>query len=297
MTLHVLRGISGSGKTTFALTSPQFNSAVRISRDDLRRELFGITGKAVLDNAKETRVTKEQEARVRNLLIAGKNVVIDDTNIRESYVVKWLNMATDYGHDYLVHPLKVSLETAIARNDRRSAEEQVPIEVIEKQFSKYNREAKIRPSASHPFVSWSPLNRQVGDSIIVDIDGTLAINNSGLSPYDPNHYPTDQVNRPLKSLVSTLVLTYRVLIVSGREQSHEGVTRRWLLENGIRYDELYMRKAGDGRRDDVVKSQILNYIVSIDGYAPFAVFDDRDRCVKMWRTRGLLTLQVANGDF
>jgi hypothetical protein len=34
-----------------------------------------------------------------------------------------------------------------------------------------------------------------------------------------------------------------------------------------------------------------------DGYEPIMVFDDRNQVVKMWRERGIVCAQVAEGDF
>ena len=54
-------------------------------------------------------------------------------------------------------------------------------------------------------------------------------------------------------------------------------------------DKLYMK-------DSILKEQWLyNLDFSVDDI--FAVFDDRNQVVDMWRDNGLTTFQVADGDF
>ena len=47
--------------------------------------------------------------------------------------------------------------------------------------------------------------------------------------------------------------------------------------------------------DDVLKKDMLDKHVDINDV--FLVVDDRDRVVKLWRSLGLTTFQVADGDF
>lgn len=52
-----------------------------------------------------------------------------------------------------------------------------------------------------------------------------------------------------------------------------------------------MRSANDARSDDIVKHEIAQQIAK-DWYI-YAVFDDRNRVVDMWRKAGIRCLQVA----
>jgi len=74
------------------------------------------------------------------------------------------------------------------------------------------------------------------------------------------------------------------------------MTKRWLINNGLFYNRLMMRKEGDNRPDHIVKSEMLDTLIA-DGYEIELVFDDRKSVVKMWRERGLICLQCAEGDF
>jgi phosphoglycolate phosphatase-like HAD superfamily hydrolase len=88
----------------------------------------------------------------------------------------------------------------------------------------------------------------------------------------------------------------RIIISSGRNDGDKAITVKQLHEVGIRFDAIYMRKEGDNRRDDIVKSEMLDQMLK-DGYNPTVAFDDRDQVVRMWRERGLRCFQVAPGNF
>jgi hypothetical protein len=57
-----------------------------------------------------------------------------------------------------------------------------------------------------------------------------------------------------------------------------------------------MRKEGDKRRDDIVKSELFDEFIA-PNYNFLYHFDDRDRVVKGLRSKGITVYQVAEGDF
>ncbi len=296
MTLYLMRGLSGSGKTTYAKTL----DAVRVSRDDIRAELTGRSDKFAGDNKFEAQVTRVQKERVRDALIARRDVVIDDTNLIDKFAVEWLNMAHDYGHNWAVHEMDATLEEAITQNANRG--DSVPEEVIRKQWSKWVNRGALVPT--HPFVDWSPVPKKGDQVITCDIDGTLALLTEGYSPYDPAHYPHDVLNLTVRDVYHTL-LGYHFfqradplgILLTGRGEEHREATEEWLCRNGVVYDELHMRKIGDGRRDDVVKAEMVNEHIIAKGREIVAHFDDRTRVTRMFRERGVPTFQVSWGDF
>lgn len=141
---------------------------------------------------------------------------------------------------------------------------------------------------------------------IVDIDGTVADNGHRI------HYITNgskdweawhkyaHLDKPITPMVELLNMAkasgIKIVLCTGRDEKCRKDTVYWFNYHHIPYDELYMRKAGDRRDDDVVKYELLEQIRA-DGYDPILVFDDRERVVKMWRNQGLLCYQVAPGDF
>lgn len=134
-------------------------------------------------------------------------------------------------------------------------------------------------------------------AIICDIDGTLA-HMQDRDPYDYDKVDTDVVDKTIKEILRTFYSTseYAILIVSGREDTCKQITERWLGKNYVMYDELFMRKHGDYRPDEVIKKEIYDKHIK-DKYDVEFVLDDRNKVVKMWRDLGLKCLQVAEGDF
>lgn len=89
---------------------------------------------------------------------------------------------------------------------------------------------------------------------------------------------------------------------SGRSAEVREKTVRWLAEHTsfmiFDLDEiLVMRDIGDSTPDDVLKKRWLDNMLIDDRKRLVAVFDDRDRVVKMWRDNGVMCFQVAEGDF
>lgn len=88
----------------------------------------------------------------------------------------------------------------------------------------------------------------------------------------------------------------QIVYVSGRSDQCRSPTAAWLLGNNLPAGQLYMRKAGDFRTDNIVKGELLARLAA-DGFHPIMAFDDRDQVVKMWREKGVPCAQVADGNF
>ena len=154
---------------------------------------------------------------------------------------------------------------------------------IDKQRQRYHIE-KYEPGENQP------------KAIIVDIDGTIATM-AGRSPYDYTRVSEDMPNEDIISIVNLHKQAgYRVIIVSGRDDSCRNDTEKWLKNHSVPYDELYMRKNGDRRKDNQVKLEIFNNYIRPFYNIKF-VLDDRNQVVEMWRKLGLRTLQLADGNF
>src|SRR5215213_5178256 len=86
-------------------------------------------------------------------------------------------------------------------------------------------------------------------------------------------------------------------LVSGREDRWRPETERWLERHGITAEGLFMRRAGDRRKDSVVKREIYERHIA-GHYTVRVVFDDRDQVVRLWRDDlDLPCFQVAWGNF
>lgn len=141
---------------------------------------------------------------------------------------------------------------------------------------------------------------------IFDLDGTLALIEhrrhlvSGPDKDWPAFFAAcfnDQPNEPIITLSRMLYSTSQVWVWSGRSDTVRELTQQWLWQHGVRYDQLRMRKAGDHRPDEVVKAEWLDGLPQNQRSQIQAVFEDRNRMVALWRSRGLACLQVAPGDF
>jgi phosphoglycolate phosphatase-like HAD superfamily hydrolase len=88
---------------------------------------------------------------------------------------------------------------------------------------------------------------------------------------------------------------HTIEVWSGRSDAVREQTEFWLHQWGIGYHTLRMRKDGDYRADNIVKSEWFDSLSVHE--RPALAFDDRQQVVNMWRSRGVLCAQVAPGDF
>ena len=143
-------------------------------------------------------------------------------------------------------------------------------------------------------------------TLFCDIDGTVAdlTHRRVYVATKPKNWPafekTMHLDTPIQPIIDHVRALraggWKVVMCSGRGEQKRVVTEVWLARHGIEYDRMYMRAEGDYRRDDIVKEELLNQAIK-DGFEPDVVFDDRDQVVAMWRKRGYLCIQVAEGDF
>lgn len=142
-------------------------------------------------------------------------------------------------------------------------------------------------------------------AVIVDIDGTLANcqhrqHHVRLQPrnWDAffNGIPDDTAYEPVVWLVNEMMERgVKIILCSGRPESHRPQTVEWLERYDVHYDELHMRATDDKRADYIIKSQMLDFILA-DGNEIMFTVDDRTPVVRMWRDRGLTCLQARDWD-
>lgn len=290
-----MRGVSGSGKSTYAEELRRDGWSV-VSRDAIREAVF-----KDYSDVDENAVTEIQDAMVEALLKAGRRVVIDDTNIRLNYLKRFAAMAAKHNASFDVKQFDVELSTAIVRVKARAGRggRDVPESVIRKQFqglksAKFNlNDLYVTDELFRPYVK-----PEHGDpAILVDIDGTLAHNDGHRGWYDYSLVGNDKVKTEIALIVSMYYSAgFTVVVMSGRDDSCEDATIDWLDFNGIPWDEIFMRKTGDMRKDNIVKAELFDAHVR-DVYDVEVVLDDRNQVVEMWRSLGLTCLQVAPGNF
>lgn len=136
-------------------------------------------------------------------------------------------------------------------------------------------------------------------AVIFDVDGTLALRTGDRSPYDMTRVGEDEPNGPVVEMLRTIVKAgdHKIVVTSGRDESARRQTEVWFACMDIHIDDLFMRRVGDQRPDNVVKLELYRRWIE-PVYDVRWVVDDRRQVVSMWRRElGLLCAQVAEGDF
>jgi uncharacterized HAD superfamily protein len=109
-----------------------------------------------------------------------------------------------------------------------------------------------------------------------------------------NDVPNQAVELVYKSLyLNKGIMDFDLFFVSGRSDDYRPQTEEWLEVFDFKYDALYMRKYKDHRDDAVVKGEIADEIEKT--HVILGVFDDRERVVKHWQSRGIWVFDVGQG--
>jgi hypothetical protein len=100
------------------------------------------------------------------------------------------------------------------------------------------------------------------------------------SPYDWHRVAEDTANPAVVDLVRALDTGAAIVVMSGRDESCRLLTETWLAANGVPFDALFMRPAGDLRKDAIVKRELFEQHVA-PRWAVRGVIDDRRQVVEM----------------
>lgn len=299
-TLHITRGLPGSGKTYWAgqWTAEDTERRVRVNRDDLRsmlddgRWIKGVT---------EGRLLAARDAAVLALLRRGLDVVCDDTNLPNYSVRSLAKLAQQAGADFEVHDFTdTALETCVARDAAR--DRTVGEDVIRNLHTRFIRgKAYPLPMPEEHSTAGTPERYEPKPgaikAVLVDIDGTVALMGSR-SPFDETCVDRDQPNtRVIDVACAMRAAGHRIVFLSGRTAGCQDATTAWLTRHvGGEFDGPFMRAVGDQRKDSIVKAELFDQHIR-DTYDVTCVLDDRKQVVDAWRAMGLTVLQVAEGDF
>jgi predicted kinase len=295
--LLITRGLPASGKTTFARKlQPQ---VVRVNRDDLRLMLHG---RRLFTQWAEGQVTRLQRASVEALLRANADVIVDDTNLRAKTVREWAELAAHVHATFEVHDFTdVPLEECIRRDAERTGDDQVGADAIRRMHARYLAGRTLPLPVPYvqpggPGRVYEP-DEDLPPVVLVDIDGTVALMN-GRGPYDWARVGEDSPNHAVIAAVRAMHAAGNAIVFcSGRDEVCRAETEAWLdLYVGLPYEGLFMRPAGDTRKDSIVKREIFDAEIA-HRWRVIGVFDDRRQVVRMWRALGLTVFQVAEGDF
>jgi len=155
-------GISGSGKSTWTTNFIKENSNyLRINRDSIRLTLVGnLDGYYQRKdlNYIERDVTRLEDEFYKHLSLSGFNIIIDNTNLTEKYINRWINLSNCLKLDARINlkfklfdiTLEEAKENVINREDYYTPAltphykyHQDKVEYIDKQFEQYKQIKKF----------------------------------------------------------------------------------------------------------------------------------------------------------
>lgn len=180
-TMVITRGVPASGKSTWAKAwvAEAPDTRVRVNRDNLRWTLGIKTGVGTYEQEQE--VTHWQDAMIERALSQGKDVVVDNTNLRAKSVKQLLRLANKWQAEVEFKDFDITYEQARFRDHMRwdAGERFVGDAVIKSFFDKFIQGGKLPEIPTLDEVETPKLKpykaeRGLPDAIIVDIDGTLA---------------------------------------------------------------------------------------------------------------------------
>lgn len=128
-------GIPGSGKTTLLTPLAQEYGLARISRDDIREELFGDP----FDRSAQDLVMREANARMHEEFAEGTGIVLDSTFVSRDKRMEAISEARSAGAERIIGVVfNTPLDVAKERNSER--DRSVREEVIDKLHAKFESE-------------------------------------------------------------------------------------------------------------------------------------------------------------
>lgn len=289
--LILLVGPQGSGKTTYA-KELEAQGYVRVSQDDQGRD-----GHKMLF------------AEGINL---GKDMVIDRINHKKDQRKWYLDEAKDAGYDTEIVLFRMSesrcLDRMRTRGDQHPTikDEATAKRALHEFFTKYDKVEKHEADA----FSYKDDDVKYKENVIIcDLDGTLCNIDHRLHHVQVpkgekkknwkaffEELDNDFINSWCQEIITTMNKKNGVLFVSGRSDDYRNKTVEWLKKYFLMHHPLHMRRRNDYREDFIVKEIIYEFEIAPYYDVLFAI-DDRDQVVKMWRSRGIVCLQCADGDF
>lgn len=302
MSVVLLRGVPGSGKTTAALQlmNDYPDQFVRVNRDDIRMMMYGEYHFSGDDaNTKEKAVTHVEHSLIKSAIKEGKRPLVDATNLNKQSVKSILRIAGSHGMPVDHIDFEVSQEEAIRRDAGRA--KKVGEDVIKKFFQKNNIDkvsGKLPALPEVPCLDSVELvidDPNLPSAVICDIDGTVA-KNTFRSPYDYGKVSTDEPIPHVIAMLEGLSTTHKIIFLSGRKDVCLEDTRVWLKHHVPFWDgDLFMRPGSSDEPDYIVKESLFNQHIN-GKYHVVAVFDDRLQVCRLWAMKGLPLFRVGHPD-
>ena len=239
----------------------------------------------------EDYISDMEEYAVRSAIKRNLIPIIDATNLNPKTIEKWENLTKELNCEIEYKKFYISFKEALERDSKR--ERSVGKKVLIKFYTKYFYDEYVKE------VGYD--NRKINrgnekpNCVVVDIDGTTMLHNGRL-PFDWDKISTDVVDPRMRKLIYTLDSDVKIIFITGRPESVREATTDSIDAKFWLNFEIIMRPTNDNRSGEIVKKELWEKYVE-PYYNTLCVFEDSNKCVDMWRDLGLLTCQVANGDY
>ena len=136
---------------------------------------------------------------------------------------------------------------------------------------------------------------------IFDLDGTLADVTHRLHFLEEGKwdefYLACNNDKPIDEIIALSRMMWHnsvpIFTLTGRSDIAKDKTIRWLNENNVLYDELFMRQDGDYSHAEDLKEKWINEIGANNIYC---AFDDSAKVCNMFKRNGIITFHVNIGD-
>jgi predicted kinase len=140
-TLTLCRGLQGSGKSTFAelYISESPATRTRINRDNIRFSYFNSYWGPSVDEEAVTAIELNIAAAI--MAKAERDIIVDNTNVKESSVLPYLELANRFGYEVVFQDFNVELDELIRRDAAR--ERQVGEAAIRSYHEQFVVEGKL----------------------------------------------------------------------------------------------------------------------------------------------------------
>lgn len=283
-------GVSASGKSYWADAQAGYTV---INRDNIRRRILMAEGLLtsteqnmwkVWDFKREPEVTAVVDRLLDEAREGRDNVIFSDTNLNPGRLKNRVIQLESMGYTVEIKYFPVAFEVALERDRNRI--HSVGEKSIRQQWLKWlalpqNGIRKYKRNDLLPY------------AIIVDVDGTVA-KRGDRSPYDWHRVDEDECMWHVCRIVEAMASSNEIVFMSGRDGICYDDTYEWLMRFFPNTPfKLYMRKAGDKRRDSIVKAELFFEHVE-PKYNVACVIDDRKSVVRMWTDIDLDVIDVGN---
>lgn len=141
------------------------------------------------------------------------------------------------------------------------------------------------------------VNKPKQKAIIIDIDGVLAndserkANNQSDDKY--NNVENDPVNEEIKNIILEKKSDNTIILLTGRPQELEVITKVWLTKNKVPYNFLFMRENGDHTPNAEYKEKVYTDLIEPEFEITLAI-DDKTTTSDMWAKKGIEALMYVD---